>query len=400
MNLLFVSPRFLFPADSGGKIRTSQILRGMKGGRFAVTLVSPAPDGAADRFAADLEAVCDRFVGWPEAPRGRYFPVTRMRHILSALPIPVATDRSAAGSRIVADELAAGPDVAVFDFAHAAVLAPPRIPVPSVMFTHNIESEIFRRHAEIATNPLKQAVWRNQFVKMEAFEGATLRRFDTVVAVAERDALYFHDAHGIDGVAVIRTGVDLGHFTYAPPGNDGRVVFTASMDSFANIDAMEFLMDDVWAAVAAGHPAATMTVVGRSPPPSLVERARARGLPWTFTGFVDDVRPHVHGASVYVMPLRVGGGTRIKTFESMAMGPPVVSTTIGVEGLPVEPDTHYVRADTADAFAAAVVRLLGDGPLRQRLSETARAYVEANFSSAVAAREFEDICAETAGKGR
>lgn len=392
MRLLFVAPRFLFPADSGGKIRTGQVLRGMKGGPFDITLISPEPPGAAARHREDLEAVCDRFAGWPEPDRGALFPLTRMRHIPSSLPIPVATDRTPAGRDLVAAELAKQPDVAVFDFVHTAVLAPPSMAVPSVMFTHNVEAEIFRRHAENATNTVKRMVWKNQYDKMEAFEKSVLRRFDAVVAVAERDADYFRERHGLSNTAVIRTAVDLGFFAYASPASNEAVVLTASMDWFANIDAVTFLMDDVWPHVAAQVPQATMTVVGRNPPSSLVDRAREKGLPWTFTGFVDDVRPYVHDSAVYVMPIRVGGGTRIKTFEAMSMGVPVVSTTIGVEGLPLEPGTHYLRADSAEDFAAAILRLLADGDLRASLSRTARDYVEANFSADAAAREFEAIC--------
>lgn len=400
MRLLFVSPRFLFPVDSGGKIRTTQLLRSLKGGHFEITLASPQPANAKEKFAGALSEVCDRFVGWPEPPRRAGFPVTRLRHIFDPLPIPVVTDRSVAGSEVVAHELAGKPDVAVFDFAHAAVLAPSRMTTPTVMFTHNIEAEIFRRHAVVAKNPLKRAIWHNQFRKMELFEQETMRRFDAVVAVSRRDADHFREAYDIDNVAEISTGIDVDFFRYRPPGNAGRIVFTASMDSFANIDAIDFLMDEVWAHIAREVPAASMTVVGRHPPSALVNKAAARRLPWTFTGFVDDVRPHMEGAAAYVVPLRVGGGTRIKIYEAMAMGCPVVSTTVGVEGLPVEPGTHYLRADVAEDFAAAVVRLLHDESLRQGLSRAARDFVATQFSWRRAAEEFETICRRAAETGR
>jgi glycosyltransferase involved in cell wall biosynthesis len=114
-----------------------------------------------------------------------------------------------------------------------------------------------------------------------------------------------------------------------------------------------------------------------------------------FTDFVDDVRPYVRSASVFVIPLRVGGGTRIKVFEAMALGCPVVSTPIGVEGLPVVDGKHYLQAGSATSFASAIVRLLQDRDLRERLSRQARRYVEDNFSSAAAAQDFEQICWRT-----
>lgn len=142
-------------------------------------------------------------------------------------------------------------------------------------------------------------------------------------------------------------------------------------------------------------PEAAMMVIGRAPPAALVSKARGKGINWEFTGFVDDVRTHARGAAMHVVPLRVGGGTRIKVFEGLAMGVPMVSTTIGVEGLEIEPDTHYLRADDAAAFAATCARLLRDGGLRMALSRAARDHVVANFTAQVAARAFERICLDT-----
>jgi len=395
--LLFVSSRYLFPTDSGGKIRTVNILRGMKGGAFEITLASPLPVRARPGDAADVDGVCDRFVGWPDTPRGPLFRWARMRHLVSALPVAVATDGSRLGRRAIARELEQSPDIVVVDFPHAAVLAPPPYPCSSVMFTHNVEAEIFRRHVEVAGNPLKQAIWRNQAGKMERYERDLLRCYTSVVAVADRDREYFQRMYGVSNVATIPTGVNLDYFTFgeSPALEDrkgGTVVFTGSMDWIANIDGVEFFMDAVWPAIARARRNAQCIIVGRSPPWGLIERARARQLNWEFTGFVDDVRPFVHNAHVYVIPLRVGGGTRIKVYEAMAMGCPVVSTRIGVEGLPVESGRHYLEADAADDMAAAVLSLLDDRERSTRLSLQARKFVEESMSAQRAARVFEQIC--------
>ena len=394
--LLFVSSRYLFPADSGGKIRTTNILRGLMGGAFEITLVSPLSQGD-EPHAGHLSQVCDRFVGWPAARRTAMFQWTRMRHLVSRLPIAVATDYSNFGYRTVKAVLEEKPDVLVVDFPHAAVLAPPPYACPSVLFTHNVEAEIFRRHAVAATDPLRRAVWRDQAGKMARFEGGLVRRFDAVVAVAERDRDHFQSAYGAQNVFVIPTGVDLEYFDYQPTpqfeaDDGGTVVFTGSMDWMANIDGIAFFMDYVWPAVVSARPNARFVVVGRSPPAALVERAKARGLNWIFTGFVHDVRPHVRDAHVYVIPLRVGGGTRMKVYEAMAIGCPVVSTRIGVEGLPVEPERHFIAADRAHDMAAAVLGLLRDNERRLQLSRAARAFVEANTSSSKAAKVFEQVC--------
>lgn len=393
--MLFVSPRYLFPTDSGGKIRTVSVLRGMKGGAFRVTLASPQPPPGRD--AAETGEICERFVSWPAPRRSALFHWSRLRHLVSALPVAVATDASPEGSRAVRAEIERRPDVLVLDFPHAAMLAPPPYPVPSVLFTHNVEAEIFGRHALAAGDPLRRAVWRDQTRKMVRYEGDTLRGFSGVVAVAERDREHFARAYGVTNVSVIPTGVDFDFFGYAPPPAledpaGGTLVFTGSMDWMANIDAIEYFMEEVWPLVLRRRPQARFDVVGRTPPPGLVERARARGFAWRFTGYVDDVRPYVHAAHVYVIPLRVGGGTRIKVYEAMAMGCPVVSTRIGVEGLPVEHGRDYLAADDAGAMADAVLGLLADAGRRQELSRRARRLIEDNMSARRAAEVFERAC--------
>jgi glycosyltransferase involved in cell wall biosynthesis len=394
-HLLFVSPRFLFPVDSGGKIRTTQILRGLKGGEYAVTLLSPASAAEQQQHAAAIAGVCDKFVAWAGARGALAAKAVRLAAAFSALPSPVATDRSAQGSRAVREALAAQPSVVVFDFPHAAVLAPERVATPSVLFTHNIEAEIFKRHAQVNSGALK-LLWRSQFRKMVRFEAETLRRFDSIVAVSERDASAFTEDYGARNVRVISTGVDLDYFSYAEPGAALNVAFTGSMDWLANRDGIDFMMDEIWPHVAARAAEARMTVVGRSPPAWLVRKAEQAKLNWSFTGFVDDVRPYVHGSGVYVIPLRVGGGTRLKVYEAMAMGCPVVSTTIGVEGLPLVPDKHYLLADDGKSFADAILRLMTDAELRTRLSEESRRFVEEHCSFRAVARQFEQICTDTA----
>jgi glycosyltransferase involved in cell wall biosynthesis len=170
------------------------------------------------------------------------------------------------------------------------------------------------------------------------------------------------------------------------------------MDWLANRDGIAFLMEDIWPLVAKAMPAATMTVVGRDPPPALVKRAAVGGHSWNFTGYVDDVRDYVKAASAYVIPLRVGGGTRLKVYEAMAMGCPIVSTSVGIEGLPVVAGRHYLRADGPAELAAAIIALLRDEQLRVSLSVAARRFVEENCSYQAVARQFESICDATVGR--
>ncbi|MBV8913745.1 MAG: glycosyltransferase [Acetobacteraceae bacterium] len=389
--LLVLSPRFLFPLDQGGRIRTANTLRHMKGGAFHVTLLSPAP-ADAHRYAAETESVCDEFLSWPEP---NLSTPARVLALAGRLPVAVATDASATARAIVAAALAERPDAILVDFPHAAVLLPSEIRVPAVIFTHNVEAEIFARHAEVARGPMR-LIWRDQARKMRRFEGETLRRFQTVIAVSERDARALERAYGLSKVEPIETGVDTDFYAYhapnpSPPGG-GTVVFTGSMDSRSNIDGIEFLMDEVWPLVLQRRPQARAVIAGRNPPDRLVAVARSRDYAWDFTGFVDDVRPYVAAAHAYAIPLRVGSGTRIKVFEAMAMGCPVVSTGLGAEGLDVTPGEHFLQADTAQDFASSLLRLLDDHSLQSRLSVSARDLVTARFAWPQVTRRFEQIC--------
>ncbi|MSO99529.1 MAG: glycosyltransferase [Acetobacteraceae bacterium] len=392
--LLFVSPRFLFPMDQGGKIRTGNILRAMKGGAFEVTLASPAPADIG-RFAADLDAACDHFVSWPERPPSK---IGRALSLASAIPVAVAGDRSAEGSASVARALADKPDVVVVDFPHAGVLVPERIDAASVMFTHNVEAEIFERHAA-RTNGLWRLVWADQSRKMNRFEQDTLRRFDAVIAVSKRDAEVLTKRYALPVVAEIDTGVDLDFFAPAPPqaapdpgADGGTLVFTATMSWAANVEGIHFLLDEVWPTLLAARPKIGAVIIGRNPPAALADKIRQRGLNVTLTGFVEDIRPYVARSHVYVIPLFVGSGTRIKAFEAMAMGRPVVSTSLGIEGLDVTDGENFLRADNAQEFSRAILSLLDDAAMRHRIAGAARRLTEERFSWRTVAAQFEAIC--------
>ncbi|MCE4536689.1 glycosyltransferase family 4 protein [Pelomonas sp. P7] len=394
MKVAFVSPVFLFPADAGGKIRTGNILRGLKeSGRFDITLLSPATASQQAQWQGELDRLCHRFVGWaPSPPRPRW---QRAPDLLSSLPINVAADRTPAALAAVEQALAAERfDVVVFDFVHAAVLRPRGLEGATVCFTHNVEAEIFERHAKTAASAPLRWLWASQAAKMRRFEREALAGFTRVVTVSERDARMFEKNDGLRTARAIPTGVDLDFFSWqAPAAGEPTVVFTGSMDWEANVDGIRFYIEEVWPRVRAAVPGARLRVVGKNPPASLVQR----NLPGvSFTGFVDDVRDHARDAQAFVIPLRVGGGTRIKAFEAMAMGLPVVSTTIGIEGLDVEDGTHFLRADGAEALAEATLRLLADAELRLALSRAARELVEARFGHRVAAEVFGGILAEAA----
>jgi glycosyltransferase involved in cell wall biosynthesis len=210
------------------------------------------------------------------------------------------------------------------------------------------------------------------------------------LAVSEVDGAALTGLASGARVAAIPTGVDTAYFH--PNGfreQPAGLAFVGSMDWYPNEDAVLHVLDAIWPRVRNGMPEASFTVVGRNPSARL--RAAAASLSGvTFTGTVDDVRPEVGRAAVCVVPLRIGGGTRLKILEALAMAKAVVATPIGAEGLPLVDGQHFVAAETPEDFAAAVLSLLRDPARRAALGTCGRRLVEQRHSWAQVAREFEE----------
>jgi glycosyltransferase involved in cell wall biosynthesis len=398
-SLLFVSPQFLFPMDAGGKIRSANILKNLKGGAFHTRLLTPATPEEGERWKTDIDALADETTLWTPSAKNMFWKARRAAGLFSGTPISAFADADGPAKKAVAAALAMKPDLVVFDYAQSVAMAREPIASPALFFAHNVETEILERHAGVARGIMK-AVWTREAAKMRRFERRVCKTLGAVIAVSERDAEMFRKDYGATAAHVIPTGVDPDFFSYAPTEVDAaRVVFTGSMDWKANQDGLSWFMDEVWPLIAERRADASFTIVGKNPPREMVEAAAAKGYSWRFTGFVDDVRDHARG-SAYVIPLRVGGGTRIKAYEAMAMGTPVVSTRLGVEGLPVAAGEHFLEAETPRAFAEATLALLGDAGLRRRLAKAARRLVEENFSHQAAASAFERHCLAVLGAAR
>jgi polysaccharide biosynthesis protein PslH len=176
--------------------------------------------------------------------------------------------------------------------------------------------------------------------------------------------------------------------------SEPRLVFTGSMDWLPNEDAMTYFCHDVLPLIQQQEPRVRLSIVGRAPTPAV--RALASNSV-DVTGTVDDVRPYMEKASVYIVPLRIGGGTRLKIFEAMSMGKAVVSTTIGAEGLPIVDGTHAIVADQPRAFASAVLSLIRDKARRKAVEEAARSLVVEHYDWSAVAGELEEALTISAG---
>ncbi|MDX2151425.1 MAG: glycosyltransferase family 4 protein [Bryobacteraceae bacterium] len=394
MKILWVTTNFLHPTTKGGQIRTLGMLRWLHRWHdvHVVAMHEAGETEGRERareYASEVTAI--------ERPA----PARRMSarfwwevvgSLTNAQPLAVSRHHPP-GTRERLRELLARErfDRAVVDFLAPAAYYPdlPR----ALLFQHNVETMIWRRHAEHARNPVERAYFASQARKMFRFERDVCRTVAHTVAVSEADAQTMRSLFGVETVSAVATGVDVDYF--ARPGEGAAapidLVFVGSMDWMPNVDGVDWFLAEVLPLIRERRPEATVAIVGRTPPARLADRKDI-----VVTGTVPDVRPYLWRGRLSIVPLRIGGGTRLKIYESMAAGLPVVSTTVGAEGLDVAAGRDITLADDARGFAAECVRLLEDEAARRVLAEAALARVTGQFSWEQVTRSFERTLIEKA----
>jgi sugar transferase (PEP-CTERM/EpsH1 system associated) len=395
LKVLFFSQRFPYPMDTGGKIRTGKLLEKLKD-VFDITLISNVESPKDDTYLDRMPALCSSFHGvpWKEAKKySARFYLRLLAAMFSRYPFTVINDYSKdleTKIRNVANEQ--DYDLLVCDFLQPSLNLRSITNYPSLLFQHNVESMIARRHYESAKEPVSRLFWWLQWQKMRRYERKACEKFNGIVAVSEHDKNVLEQEFGARNVFTIPTGVDTDFFS-PKEGNFewNSLVFTGSMDWLPNEDAILFFAREILGKIKAQAPAIKLTVVGRNPSRYLVNELK-QYPEIKVVGWVEDVRPYISRHALYIIPLRIGGGTRIKVYEAMAMGKAVVSTAIGVEGLPVTSGVNVIIADDPESFAQEVIRLLRDPEMRNRIEREARKFVETNASWDKAAVAFNDIC--------
>jgi polysaccharide biosynthesis protein PslH len=393
MKILWVKAGGLVPPDIGGKIRSYCILKELAK-THAVTLFTFYAAHPND-LHSDLDDMFDRVVNLslPIATnRGVGELANFAKNIFSSLPHTVS---KYCRPEVIARmrELLAGQnyDVIVCDFVVAAAAIPWEVACPKVVFTHNVESLIWKRHLEVSRNPIWKLVSWGEYQKMMRFEKYFLGKSQHVLTVSEADRDFFSRFIDRSKMTVISTGVDTEYFRPAPgPEQPYSLVFTGSMDWMPNEDGVLYFLHSILPLIRREIPQVSFTIVGRQPSSKL--RAAAASEPGVqVTGTVEDIRRFVHQGSVYVVPLRIGSGTRLKIFEAMAMGKAIVSTSLGAEGLPISNDRDISIADSPEEFSRKVCLLLRDPGERRRLGSAARQLVEQHYSWSSVAAEFNDV---------
>jgi len=372
--VLWVKHGKLLPVDTGGKIRSYNLLRFLARDH-EVTLLSYY----GGRHDADYEAALQKEIPgsqliYTAAPDSNAIErgVDYLYRFPRRAPYAVSKFTHREVQATVAEWLASGRfEVAVCDFLAASANFPARLPMPCVLFQHNVESSLWQRMAAVESNPIKKLSFAIESAKMTRYERAALGRFHHIIAVSDHDRRQMLQMNPACEITVVPTGVDTQKSKVAAPSSakPPRVVFTGSMDWEPNVDAVDYFCSQIWPRVRAEFPDAIFQIVGRNPF-AKVQRLASESV--EVTGSVPSVAEYLEKASVVIVPLRIGGGTRLKIFEAMAMGKAMVSTSIGAEGLEVESGRDLILADDASSFADAVILLLRDAETRRKFEQAAR----------------------------
>lgn len=390
--LLVVASRLPYPPREGHQLRSWHLLKALAS-RHEVSLLSCLRDDDDLALADPLREMVVHLETLPVAAAHASLALVRaLAHgALAREPFVVAKYATPALRKRVA-ALANDADMVHFDMLPLMACAGAvRAGTPVVYNAHNVEHVLLEQRACVESRPWARMFLRGQRASLRAFEQAACSRADLVLACSDADAEALRVLAPGSVVRVVPNGVDLEANRPSPSAarSSDRLVFVGQMGWFPNRDGVEWFLAEVFPRILAARPEAEFVLVGKPSGLEVPSRVAARV---TLAGFVPDLRALVHDATVYVVPLRVGSGTRLKVLEAMALGKAIVTTHVGSEGILLRHDESALYADSAEGFAAATLDLLAHPERAGRLGKAARACAEAHYGWDAIGRGLLDSC--------
>jgi len=379
MRILVLDEEFPFPPNTGKRIRSFNLLSRLAARNELYYLAYGTDDSPG--YAALKEHNMNPMPVKPQIPpkSGPLFYIRLLLNLISPLPYIVSSHYSDLYARLLRRAIAdLEPDIIICEWTPYAVFVEKIHDVKRLVVAHNVETRIWQRYYENERQALKRWYIGKQVVKLERFERRVYKYIDGVTAVSDIDADQIHSFNHQVPVEIVDNGVDLEYFD-APGGlkKSNKLVFVGTMDWRPNQDCVRYFVDDILPLIRKERPEIEAVFVGRNPPAAIIALGEREGV--TVTGSVDDVRPYIEEGDVYIVPLRIGGGTRLKILDALAMRSAVVSTSVGAEGLDLTDGENIMIADTPERFAAKVLRLIDDGDLNRSLGESGRKLVEEKY---------------------
>ena len=376
MHVLQLAPRVCWPLDTGAKLRNYHLARVLSLDARMTLLAF------GDSSSAELRDVYDEIV---TVPRGSGYSLGKLlRGAVGRTPLPLlnytSQEMTDAVSRLFTEnefDVVQVESIHLMNYLRTIRTSAKRALV--ICDWHNIESELMQRYSEQEKSAPRRAYARRTARLMKDFEQRALSEFDAHIAVSGRDAAKLRAINPAAKAFVIENGVDSSYYgleeSESPARN--RIVFVGSMDYHANVEGVVMFARNVWPAVHQQKPELVFTIVGKDPAPAVHELSSIAGI--EVTGSVEDVRPYYRASIAAVVPLNVGGGSRLKILEALAASVPVVSTTLGAEGLDVRDRENILIADGEGRLTKAVIDLVNDEGLRAHLVSGGHALVAERY---------------------
>lgn len=401
LNVLVVDEEIPFPLNTGKRIRSYNLLKNLAH-RHNLTFLCHQNFDQQERELGRIRfeqlgiqvVFLNRELPRPTVltSRSRLF-WDLMRNVFSARPYVVQKHMSSELRHKLIDICADDQiDLVHFEWTPYAAALPDRFDKPWIANAHNVESLIWKRYFEIEANRLKRQYVKNQWKKFDRFERNVFQSANHIVFVSKPDQQLGESEFRCRQSAVVDNGVDVNEFRFEGPAkrDHNRILFLGSLDWRPNIDGICWFLDSVWPLVQKQCPDMTLDIVGRTPPSWFVERIRKTANANLFAD-VPSVIPCLTVAGLMVVPLRIGGGSRLKILEAAAAGLPVISTSLGAEGLDFDAGVHFISANTANRFADAICATAGDLALQNDIAVAARKRVEEKYDWPVLAEKLDFV---------
>jgi polysaccharide biosynthesis protein PslH len=373
---LMIAGRVPWPTDDGWKLRTFNIIKGLSQQGLEIHLIAFGSGNATDQQYNDLRVFTNRL---EVVPRNKsYAFMDLMKGLVTSMPFSVLNYfQTNFKNRIVAlckeenYDMLLVEDIVMAEYAKSIA-----IPV-RFLDMHNIESNLLRRYAESEKNLLRKIYAYITSRKLEKYETETAQIFNGIFVCSDNDQKLLMELGVRVPVVAVSNGIDPSLFKEPPRKIEyGEIVFVGSMDYHANISGVMYFVKEIFPLILARIPDAKFSIVGKNPGDEIFSLA-SKNI--RVTGKVDDVRPFLSQASLVIVPLIVGGGTRLKILEAMAMAKAVVSTSLGCEGINANNGETIWLEDTPESFASRVVSLLMNYEEAEIMGKKAREFVIQNY---------------------
>ena len=403
MNILMLSATFPYPPTRGGtSVRTFNLLKYLKQQGHTISLGTLRSVDVTDDEIAALKTWVDELGVFPrpsekDQTTGRIGKLQRLLNFaIEGTPPSVVSTHSQPMQEWVNGRIASGAfDALTCEHCVNEAYVPADIQQHIPVAVVNIHSSVYGTCAQqlvagTAEKPLRDRI---NLPLLKRYEHRYCQKFSHLVVTTTEDQQQIQAITGKNSTYVIPNGVDLDLFTARPNDPDGqRLVFIGAMDNLPNIDAVAFLANDIFPLVQKKYPETMLSLVGARPSSKIKALGEHPNI--VVTGRVPEMKPYLHGSTVCVVPMRMGYGIKNKTLEAMAAGIPVVASDRGLEGLAVDGPSvplRALRANTVDEYAEAIRRLFESSELRQTLSENGRAFIEKEYTWAIAGQQYEKV---------